>query len=338
MEGRPHSALVRELSPWPAVDQLVGRAAEVEVLDRALRELDRGRGGALEVAGEPGIGKTRLLAELGARADDQGMLVLSGSASELERELPFWLFVDAMDEYLRGLEPARLDRLGADTREHLTHVFPSLETAGMQRVSTARDERYRTHRRFTTCSRCWQPSKRSYCCWTICTGLTRARSTCSARCCDVHPMPLCCWRSDCGHASRRSVCRRRSSGRGAQARWCASSSRDSARRRRDNCSAAPWTRPRRRRCTGRAAAIRSTCSSLPGRRIRCAPSYGRQRGAGGDRSPAPGCRSARRGAVSPTRECAAGARRGGGGGRPVRAGACGSGGWRHGGCRCRRPR
>ena len=60
----------------------------------------------LELAGEPGIGKTRLLGELGARADRRGQLVLAGSASELERELPFWIFVDALDDYVHGLDPA----------------------------------------------------------------------------------------------------------------------------------------------------------------------------------------------------------------------------------------
>ena len=28
--------------------------------------------------------------------------MLSGSASELERDLPFWVFVDALDEYVEG--------------------------------------------------------------------------------------------------------------------------------------------------------------------------------------------------------------------------------------------
>jgi hypothetical protein len=36
-------------------DQLVGRAAELASLDRALAELERRRSGALELVGEPGI-------------------------------------------------------------------------------------------------------------------------------------------------------------------------------------------------------------------------------------------------------------------------------------------
>jgi DNA-binding CsgD family transcriptional regulator/tetratricopeptide (TPR) repeat protein len=125
----------------PSADRLVGRAAELESLDQALAELRRRRPGTLLLAGEPGIGKTRLLAELQARADANGWLVLAGSASELERELPFWIFVDALDEYVRALEPGRLDAMDVDTRGELAHVLPSLP-AGTELPP----ERYRAHR------------------------------------------------------------------------------------------------------------------------------------------------------------------------------------------------
>lgn len=41
----------------------------------------------------PGIGKTRMLRELAARAEASGHLVLAGAASELERDVPFSVFV-----------------------------------------------------------------------------------------------------------------------------------------------------------------------------------------------------------------------------------------------------
>jgi hypothetical protein len=63
-------------------ERLVGRAETCGVFDDALSELDGGRSAALALVGEPGIGKTRLLAELAARADARGQLVLYGSASE----------------------------------------------------------------------------------------------------------------------------------------------------------------------------------------------------------------------------------------------------------------
>ena len=46
----------------------------------------------------------------------RGHLVLTGSASELERDLPFWVFVDALDEYAEGLDPRRLEHLDGQTR------------------------------------------------------------------------------------------------------------------------------------------------------------------------------------------------------------------------------
>jgi ATP/maltotriose-dependent transcriptional regulator MalT len=124
----------------------VGRAGELGSLERILDELDRGRPHAIEIAGEPGIGKTRLLRELAARAGARGHLVLSGAASEFENDLPFSVFVDALDEYVAGLEPGRLAVLDAAVQAELAHVFPSLSAlAGVRQVS-AQHERYRSHR------------------------------------------------------------------------------------------------------------------------------------------------------------------------------------------------
>src|SRR5689334_16633488 len=94
--------------------QLIGRARELDAIRDALSHLERREPAALELAGEPGIGKTRLLAELAGEADRRGCVVLSGSASEMEHDLPFWVFVDALDDYLRGLEPRRLASLDHD--------------------------------------------------------------------------------------------------------------------------------------------------------------------------------------------------------------------------------
>ena len=80
----------------------------------------------LVVQGEPGIGKTRLLAELAGRAEARGCTVLGGSASELERDLPFWVFVDALDEYVAGLDPQLVASLRDEVRSELAHVLPSL--------------------------------------------------------------------------------------------------------------------------------------------------------------------------------------------------------------------
>src|SRR5262249_22741210 len=126
-----------------AAEHLVGRAGELGAFDTALDELAGGRSLAGALTGEPGIGKTRLLAELGGKAGPRGCLVLTGSASELEQELPFWMFVDALDDYVHGLDQSRLDVLAPAVRERLAHVLPSL--AGYRADAAPRDERYLTH-------------------------------------------------------------------------------------------------------------------------------------------------------------------------------------------------
>src|SRR4051794_32704003 len=107
-------------------EHLVGRAAELGTLEVAVAGLERQGPAATLLVGDPGIGKTRLLAEVAAHADARGHLVLSGSASELEADLPFWVFVDALDEFVAGLEPRRLRSLDGQVRGELELVLPSM--------------------------------------------------------------------------------------------------------------------------------------------------------------------------------------------------------------------
>src|SRR3954462_7464439 len=127
-------------------DQFVGRAEELGSFGHVLGEVDEGVASAIVLSGEPGIGKTRFLAEFARSADENGRLVLAGAASELERDLPFSVFVDALDEYLRGLSPDRLAVLDEDVRTELRHVFPSLSALGTAGGVALQHERYRSHR------------------------------------------------------------------------------------------------------------------------------------------------------------------------------------------------
>ncbi|QXG74874.1 AAA family ATPase [Modestobacter sp. L9-4] len=88
---------------------LVGRAAE---LDRLLQHVDRaasGRSSAVLVAGDAGVGKSRLLEELGARATARGVRVLVGHCVDLgDVGLSYLPFVDllrpvAADPVLRAV-------------------------------------------------------------------------------------------------------------------------------------------------------------------------------------------------------------------------------------------
>ncbi|MFI8101181.1 ATP-binding protein [Streptomyces sp. NPDC086023] len=73
--------------PQTRTDALIGRQDEIRRLDALLQAAREGRGGALVLRGEPGIGKSALLRHLGDAAS--GFLVVRASGAEFEMELPF---------------------------------------------------------------------------------------------------------------------------------------------------------------------------------------------------------------------------------------------------------
>ncbi len=124
---------------------MVGREPELGLLERTLDTLDRGEAACVTVEGEPGIGKTRLLRALRSRSEQRGHVVLAGAAAEFERELPFSVFVDALDAYVASQELAELDAWDRDLERELAQVLPSRRVAADGAGALA-DERFRVHR------------------------------------------------------------------------------------------------------------------------------------------------------------------------------------------------
>ncbi|MGH8976034.1 MAG: ATP-binding protein, partial [Acidimicrobiia bacterium] len=102
----------------------VGRGRELARLGELVKEATAGGVRVALIAGEPGIGKTRLAAEMAAGAHAEGALVLAGRCDE-DLSVPFQPFVEALRRFLRTVPGAahRLGRFGGD----LVRLLPELE-------------------------------------------------------------------------------------------------------------------------------------------------------------------------------------------------------------------
>jgi DNA-binding CsgD family transcriptional regulator/tetratricopeptide (TPR) repeat protein len=125
---------------------IIGRDRERERLGQVLNDLTAGPASArfVEITGDPGMGKTSMLADLGARARASGRLVLAGRAVEFGQEMPFGVIIDALDDHLATRPPELLTWLDADDARAglLAPVFPGLGS----RPWAVSGERYRLYR------------------------------------------------------------------------------------------------------------------------------------------------------------------------------------------------
>src|SRR5438874_12362527 len=68
---------------------LIGRASSVAILDDALENVRGGNGRCILIAGEAGVGKSRLVTELRTRTAQVGMDLFQGNCFESDRTIPY---------------------------------------------------------------------------------------------------------------------------------------------------------------------------------------------------------------------------------------------------------
>ncbi len=109
---------------------LIGREEELGRLRAALDRTIGGEARVTLVAGEAGVGKTRLVVELGRIAEAAGATVLRGGCIDVgEGALPYAPVVEALRSLVRATPAAALDELLGPARPELARLLPDLGPA-----------------------------------------------------------------------------------------------------------------------------------------------------------------------------------------------------------------
>src|SRR5207237_8972804 len=85
----------------------VGREDELEQLHQLWKEAAAGERRVALLAGEPGVGKTRLAAEVAIGVHDEGGVVLAGRCDE-DMGVPYQPFVEALRHFVDHRPPEEL--------------------------------------------------------------------------------------------------------------------------------------------------------------------------------------------------------------------------------------
>jgi DNA-binding NarL/FixJ family response regulator len=105
---------------------LIGRRSELAELQEAARGAAAGRPGLVLVAGEAGVGKSRLVAELAAWARAEGYRVLTGGCVSLSGEVaPFAPIIEALRVLPTELSPSELAAVAGPRAGELDSLLPA---------------------------------------------------------------------------------------------------------------------------------------------------------------------------------------------------------------------
>jgi serine/threonine protein kinase/tetratricopeptide (TPR) repeat protein len=124
----------------PALSPFIGREKELAALQQRLNAAISGECQFVVVAGEPGIGKTRLLDEIENLAKARKLLVLHGRSVEQDGAFPYQGFCEAIQEFFR-LRDTGISSAGpvdlSDLAPDLVSLFPMLtEISEIRSVAT----------------------------------------------------------------------------------------------------------------------------------------------------------------------------------------------------------
>lgn len=117
----------------------VGRDADWAVVRSCLDETEAGRGRTLLLAGESGIGKTRLAEAAHEEAQRREWGFAIGRANQVEADLPYALFADALLPTIQTLSEDARTVMSRGVLDELAVLFPALERLRPRGESPARE-------------------------------------------------------------------------------------------------------------------------------------------------------------------------------------------------------
>ena len=131
------------------VSPLVGRDHELQLLRACLMAAACGEGGIVNLIGEAGLGKSRLLAEACASEEGKEVAVLEGRSLSVGKGLRFHPFIDLLKQWAgiadEDAEPEARDKLetaiGGLAAEESEEIFPFVATLMGARLTGAHAER-----------------------------------------------------------------------------------------------------------------------------------------------------------------------------------------------------
>lgn len=130
MSATAAPAIIDGVPPWTA-SPLIGRAAELDALRQAWALAAEGDAGVVLVGGEAGVGKSRLVAELGHQVGAlDGLLLVGATPSRGSVAQPFAPLTGALRNLLRALGPDEVDAALGPARADLARLLPELGAAG----------------------------------------------------------------------------------------------------------------------------------------------------------------------------------------------------------------
>ena len=124
----------------------VGRQRELERLRERFQRAARGDGGLVLVAGEPGIGKTRLVEQATSEATEVGALVLTGHCYEGDWTPPYAPFGEALTACAAAVGAIELAAMAGDGLAVLARLTPALQplAPASEPPSESRESQFRT--------------------------------------------------------------------------------------------------------------------------------------------------------------------------------------------------